>query len=273
MKCPEAEALTVDYLMGSLPPPAAVQLKAHLKDCPACRETFQNAAEAWRRLGSLPEAKPSEALRERVDAIIEAYRQGMAEAPHRPLESARARWADWLAGWRTRPLAFHLALAAAAFAAGILTPPFWSRAGNPAEALDDLRGEVGHLRQMVTLTLLRQPSASERLEGVSYSYSVSPEDEKVLAALLQALDSDPNVNVRVAAVDALRQYAARTPVRAGLLRSLAKESSPLVQIELIDLLLQQREKGCIPLLEQIEKNAGLDPAVRAQAKKALLQFG
>jgi len=73
------------------------------------------------------------------------------------------------------------------------------------------------MKQMVMLSLLKQQSASERLRGVNWSYQIEQPDEQVLSALLRALDSDPNVNVRLAAVDALQQFARRALVKKGLL--------------------------------------------------------
>jgi HEAT repeat protein len=156
--------------------------------------------------------------------------------------------------------------------AGGVVAPLWNLKASHSLAIVELRDEVARLRQMVTLTLLEQPSANERLEGVSYSTQLEAKDEKVLTALLQALGSDPNVNVRVAAVGALRRYADSTAVRKGLLQSLAKEDSPLVQMELIDLMVSLREKDSIPVLEQILHKADLNPTVRQQAERGLQQI-
>jgi hypothetical protein len=270
MKCHRTEELTADYLAGHLEAAAAAELQAHARECAACRESLQTAREMWTRLGALPECQPSPALRLRVQDIIEAYRQGMSRSPTSAARTSGL--VEWLAGWWPRRPAFQFALVALAFASGIMAQAWRNPDARPEAAVANLREEVNNLRQLVTVTLLQQPSASERLEGVSYSYRVNPQDEKVLAALLQALESDPNVNVRVATVDALRQFAPSVAVRTGLLRSLAKESSPLVQLELIDLLVQLREKETIPILEKIRKDTDFDPAVREQAEKGLRQL-
>ena len=56
------------------------------------------------------------------------------------------------------------------------------------------------MRQLVTLSLLQQQSAGDRLQGVNWSYRVEQPDTAVLAALLTTVNHDPNVNVRLAAV-------------------------------------------------------------------------
>ena len=270
MKCTEVEELTADYLGGNLGEPAVAELKLHLAECPRCGASMQTAREMWHRLGALPEGQPSPALRLRVDAIIEAYRQGMERAEMDP--APRPGWMEWLSGFWPRRPAFQFALVAVAFMAGSVVVPLWNLKTSHSAAIVELRDEVAKLRQMVTLTLLEQPSANERLEGVSYSTQLESKDDTVLTALLRALGSDPNVNVRVAAVGALRRYADSTTVRKGLLQSLAKEDSPLVQMELIDLMVSLREKDSIPVLEKILHKTDLNPTVRQQAERGLQQI-
>ena len=62
---------------------------------------------------------------------------------------------------------------------------------------------------MFALSLLQQQSASDRLRGVSYSYQMDKGDVQIREALLETLNSDSSVDVRLAAVDALRRMAAQ----------------------------------------------------------------
>ena len=129
------------------------------------------------------------------------------------------------------------------------------------------------MKQLVTLSLLQQQSASDRLRGVEWSYRVAQPDEQVLSALLRALDSDPNVNVRLAAVDALHQFGAEDTARKGLLRSLAEQKSPLVQFELINLMVELKEKRSVPVLKELSQRQDLDPTVRERAEWGLQKLG
>src|SRR5438128_11544340 len=85
--------------------------------------------------------------------------------------------------------------------------------GTNVRALAQLREEMSSMKQLVTLSLLQQQSASDRLRGVEWSCRLAQPDEHVLSALLRALDSDPNVNVRLAAIDALHRFASDATVR------------------------------------------------------------
>jgi hypothetical protein len=71
---------------------------------------------------------------------------------------------------------------------------------------------------------------------------VDQSDTQVLAALLHAVNHDPNVNVRLAAVDALRKFAGNPVVKGSLDQSLVKQDSPMVQLALIDFIVDTRDK-------------------------------
>ena len=129
------------------------------------------------------------------------------------------------------------------------------------------------MKEMITLALLQQSSASERLRGVHWSYQLEQPDREVLSALLRALDSDPNVNVRLAAVDALHQFASDAVVRKGLLRALGEQKSPLVQIELINLMVELKERESVSVLRQLSQDQELNPAVRERAEWGLQRLG
>ena len=86
------------------------------------------------------------------------------------------------------------------------------------------------------------------------------------------LDSDPNVNVRLAALDALRPMATRPDARPRLVAAVATQESPLVQLSLIDLLLES--DGALAQstrhdLAQLLDNPELDPVVRGYLRDRL----
>jgi hypothetical protein len=125
---------------------------------------------------------------------------------------------------------------------------------------------------LVTLSLLEQQSASERLRGVDYSSRVDQSDTQVLAALLHAVNHDANVNVRLAAVDALRKFAGNPAVKGSLDQSLVKQDSPLVQLALIDFIVDQRDKGALPSLTALERSPTADKNVKEKAVWGLAQL-
>jgi HEAT repeat protein len=125
------------------------------------------------------------------------------------------------------------------------------------------------MRQLVALSLLQQQSASERLRGVSWAYQVESSDTEVLSALVSAVNQDPNVNVRLAAVDALHPFASSPTTRNAVMQALPKQSAPIVQVALIDLLVDLKEREALKELERMASDTSLDAGVRQRAQWAL----
>ena len=137
----------------------------------------------------------------------------------------------------------------------------------------ELRQELRDTRQMVTLSLLQQQSASERLKGVTSSSQLEQPGSEVVSALVETLRHDPNVNVRLASVDALRRFGGRDAVRRDVVAALPQQESPLVQIALIDFLLEAQGPEAASVLRRLADDMMLDKAVRDRAARGLRQVG
>ena len=118
--------------------------------------------------------------------------------------------------------------------------------------------------QEMTVSLLDLPSANKRLQAVNLIANSTAETNSiqpiVLSALLETLNNDSNVNVRLAVVETLSQYADSAAVRQGLIASIPSQQSPLVQIALANLMLKLNEKEAIkPLQELLEGEQLIEP--------------
>ena len=131
-----------------------------------------------------------------------------------------------------------------------------------AQDLAVLRDEIRSLRTTVALALLAEPSASERLSGVAYGRDLQARDDRVAEALYAAFLGDPNVNVRLAALDALSVRAARPEIRARLLDAIPAQDSPLVQLSAIDVLLESGAGEARDEMARLAERTGLDSVVR-----------
>jgi hypothetical protein len=158
---------------------------------------------------------------------------------------------------------------AAALVVGVGVGRYTSTPSSGAGDLAALRAEVGDLRQMVSLSLLQQQSASERLKGVAWAADLDGSDTVVVSALLETLANDPNVNVRLASVDALRRFAERDAVRTGAVEALARQTSPLVQMALIDFVVEARLTAAKDTLSKLAMDDTVHQTVRARAERGL----
>ena len=138
-----------------------------------------------------------------------------------------------------------------------------------SEDVHALREEVRSLSHLVALSLLRNDSASDRLEGVSYSRQSGATDPRVLAALLEAASRDANDNVRLAAIDALKPLLGRREVRDRLIEGFDTQRSPLVQIALVDAVATSTGGAAEGLLRSLLARPKLNPAVRQRLEASL----
>ena len=183
----------------------------------------------WHELGDLkvlPGDIPSDEMTRRFQRALTEYEAGLQER-------SRPSFADWWTGlWSIRP-AWQAAFSVALLLLGVLLGTGLAGTRSTTGELEALRAELESMGRAVTVSLLQHQSAAERLRAVSWS-RVAGGDAQVLSALLDSARSDPNVNVRVAAVDALAAYVDQGVVRSRLIDTLEREKSPLVQLAVLE---------------------------------------
>jgi anti-sigma-K factor RskA len=268
MNCERFETLLPDYLAGTLKHEDEDRFEDHMEQCVRCRE----AVALWNKLAELPQEQPSPALRARFESMLEAHQQAHSEA--RDL-LPRHSLLPFLAGGGWMRIAASAALAmvllAVGFAAGRY--PGDDRSKESREEMVAMREELRGMRQLVVLAMLQQQeSASQRLQAVAMGSQSAQMDPQVLAALVQTLHSDSSVDVRLAALNALARHSSQPTVREGLLDALQPRQSPLVQVALIDLLVEMRDRSAVPQLQKVSRDASLNPTVRQRAELAIRQL-
>jgi len=267
MKCEEIEDLLPDYLQGKLNPDRAVLVQEHIAECSRCGQEV----EIWKKLALLPEEQPSPMLRARFQSMLDSYQEGRWEKASLASERNKFYGLSDLVRWLRTP-SLSAAWACVLLVAGFLGGRYIDRGGEERDRqMKEMRAELHSTRQLVALSLLQQQSANDRLEGVSWSTRVAP-DPQVLDALQHTLRYDTNVDVRLAALEALSRYGSRPEVSRGLVESLESQQSPLVQVELIKTLVELRESTAVAPLKRLQQSPGLDPTVRKQTDWAIRQL-
>jgi anti-sigma factor RsiW len=203
MKCDELREKFADYLAGELDEKSLGEVRGHLAECTACREEMEGLSAIWTKLGVLPKEQPGGALRSRFYEMLQAYMEGMAKDHERP--GLGQALSGWLGRLMPRRPAYQLALSLVLIAAGLGSGYLLSVRPRSAARTEvaSLKGEVDDMRRIVAVSLLKQSSPSERLMGVSWSARIDRPGDEIIQTLLETLNNDPNVNVRLASVDAL----------------------------------------------------------------------
>jgi hypothetical protein len=268
MNCQDIKDKIADFLTDDLTGQEKKEIRDHLVSCRHCREEMEELTATWSRLGVLEEEQPGPRVRTRFYDMLESYRHGMEEGR----EGMGARLSRWFrSAWPQKP-AFQAALSAALLLMGILIGSTFFKEKPLSDDLFAMRQEVSGLRQTLAVSLMEQISATERLKGVNLTTATAKPNTEMIDTLLQTVSSDPNINVRLAAVDALYLFRDLPNVREGLVQTLALQDSPLVQVALIDLFVSMKEKRAVDALKALIKNQGLFPEVREKAQEGLQQL-
>ena len=268
MRCEQIGELLPDYLQGGLGTERNEVVELHLAQCANCRDEVA----IWKKLATLPVEEPSADSRLRFEAMLHAYQTGRSDRANARVgrESRSGGWSFWQ--WFRTP-AGAVAWSAALLLLGIFAGNYFAnrtvRNSAKPDEMAQLRKQLEQTQQLVVLSMLQQQSASERLQGVSYSQREAQLDPQVTAALLHTLRYDGSVDVRLAALDALSKHSGQPQVRNGVLDALLQQQSPLVQVALIDQLLEWRDKSAVQQLRNLEQTPNVNPAVKQRAEWAV----
>ena len=280
MNCQRVQDCFIDYQDGTLPPDESSALRTHLASCPTCQREWSALQEISRKLDTMPTAEePSPRLREQFYAMLETHQRDADSVS--PFALARSRIDRFFAALLPSTPALQFAGALTALAVGVFvgTRYFHPPATVPAAIVDNsakheqeiaaLKKQMKEMGGLVSASLLLQQSTSERMQTVLATMDLKSPDRKILSDLVGALAFDPSVNVRLSAVEALAQHADDRLVRAGLLSALPRETAPLVQVAMIELLTSVREPDAVPIFDRISRDETADKDVRESARRAL----
>ncbi len=263
METEKFEIWAMEYVSGNLDAPGQNKFEDFLKDHFEFQEQFEGIKETWQRLNMLNVPSPSEKMDQRFYGMLH---NEIGKAENTMKGSGNKFWSFLESVWRPQ-LAFGMLLLAIGFGLGYFL--------NSNETEVPLRTTVVHtpeteeVRQRLVLTLLDQPSANQRLQGINEANKIPEVDKKVIQALLRTLDNDPNVNVRLAAIESLTNYLDNATVREGLVQSIVKQDSPIVQVTLADLMVALQEKKSVEPFKQLMRLKELHESVRQKLETSI----
>lgn len=188
-------------------------------------------------------------------------------------EKQSARKFSWKENFNWSMWAPRLAFASVTLIVGVAAGYFIrstpSTVVNQNDQISQLSQQVSDLQEMMMLSLLEKESATERLKAVSLTQEMDQASQKVTSALIETLNNDDNVNVRLAALDALKPYVSDDKVREALIRSIAKQKSPLVQIALAELMVALQAKSSVKEWKEILDNKQTPADVRKKIQETI----
>ena len=140
------------------------------------------------------------------------------------------------------------------------------------ERLARIELEMKQTKTMMMSMLENDQSASQRLMGVNVAVKMDRADAEIVDALVKAMNEDPNSNVRLAALEALSEFTDNPRARKELVASLAKQTDPIVQIALIQLMVKLKETSVVKDLQRIVDDSETMKAVKDEAYNGIMKL-
>lgn len=117
--------------------------------------------------------------------------------------------------------------------------------------MTELSSQMADMKEMMMMSMLEEESVTKRLQGVQMSRELVSSNTEVTNAMFVTLNSDESTNVRMAALNLLAQYADDPAIREGLVNSISKQESPLMQVALAELMVELQESKSVDQFKNI----------------------
>lgn len=230
---------------------------------PSCEDRLTEIYDLWLTLGEIPTPAPSPEMDKRFYHMLDQYEKEVAETADSFWSRAQQQVSHWLQGGK-----ISWAVGLVLFLLGIFSGQFLQPRAGSGE-LQQLSQEVKQMRELTLLTLIKQSSVTDRLKGIHLTKDISQPDENIIHALSETLNNDPNINVRLSALEALAQLADNPEVRKRLIEAIPHQDSPLIQMSLAELMLILQEDNSLDALKELLQSPQIEPDVEAHVKATI----
>lgn len=252
--------MLIDYIDNRLNTVDRQRVEQELVNNPQAYKLYEELKEVMEVMDRSARLTPSDNMKTRFE---EALRDEMKSIP-----SAKTVW--------FQPAFYRAAAAVALLVVGAWIGFSISDRGRADDLsvnprIDSIERELKATRDMMA-KLANSQSASQRIQGVNVALTMTRADDQIVKALVQTMNEDSNSNVRLAALEALSKFIDDKQVRTALVQSLKKQKDPIVQIQLIQLLVKIKEKGVVDDLQNIVDDEGSIKAVKDEAYTGILKL-
>lgn len=247
-KCEEVKINLPEYIDKKLDDAKQEAISRHLEECEACRALHGELNLFLTYLDTFPEPEPPLGMKEEF--------MEMAAAVKIPGQRKTLVIPMW-----TKVAAMLL----------LFFGTYWVGhrvgVGKAEMATRQLTSELHEQKQEVMLASLKDYTGPQKIEAV-YNISQSGQaSDELINALVYTMNSDKNVNVRLAAINALTEMMDKNErVKTELIRSLRVQENSLLQISLIQVLTESGVKEAKDEIESITNSEKTDESVKAFAK-------
>ena len=261
MDCKDVEYSIVDFIDNTLSKEQSKLIDAHLSSCSTCKLLYDETIVLMRDFNNEPDIKPSSALRTNFYALLEEEKQFQDDKVVRLNTDSRFNWKT----------AFQIAASFLLLFIGFSAGNYLSDQKS-SEEISQLQLQTDELKENMMLALLDNRSASKRIQAVNYSEDLEQPDQKIMTALIDRMHNDTNINVRLAAAEALAKYSDMELIKMAFIDALTTETDPSLQITIIQILVNIQDERALEPMQKLLDQPDTPDFVKEHANSGILQI-
>ncbi len=196
------------------------------------QEMMQAAREAGVADPTDSESAELERLWSELDSVLEPPHSDRPALSFKRIDGFGTSGPSFISRLHTFPVWAITAGIAAVLAFGFLVV----QSARMHTALTQMESQVYHLESSLILASLRSDSAVDRMDGLLKLAGGDYTNPSIMRAVVDRLEYDPNSNIRLASVRTLARHAENPEVRETLESVARVEESPLVVMEILEIL-------------------------------------
>ena len=247
-KCAEALAgLHESLVNGKF---SSADLNDQVSLYPECEKQLRDAHSLWMELGQLDVPSVPEGAKNRFLTTLNEF-----EKKHKVHRIRKPGNLFTVLKW------------AAVFIIGLSTGVFLANRNKT----DHAAGNPVLPNQFLT-SLHDSKSATEKLRVLQTLKENNNPEEYVYEALYKTILNDPNVNVRLSAIEAMLHFSDRPKVRMLLIQALTFQESAIVQLSLAEVIIKLQDNESMEEIKKLLNSDKLLPEVKMHLKETLSQI-
>lgn len=262
MDCKNIEQHIVDYIDGQLSNEESQNIATHIASCNNCKTTYDETKALFSAFNNIEEETPSDNLRTGFYQLLEEEKQILDDKiVVLPQQKKEFPWKQ----------AFQVAASIVFLFGGYLLGSHNSKQISNLK-ISELQQETISLRQDMMLAMIENQSPSKRIQAVNFTESFSKPDTIILEALIGRMQYDGNMNVRLAAAEALSEFPESAIVKEAFIEALTTQKDPSLQIAIIQFLVKIQEKRAIAPMQQLLQHEDTPDFVKEQVNSGISQI-
>ncbi|MFK7782817.1 HEAT repeat domain-containing protein [Psychroserpens sp.] len=262
MDCKNIEQYIVDYLDKQLSEEKSQNIKKHIDSCHNCKTIYDETKALFLAFDSVEEEVPSDDLRTGFYKLLEEEKQ-LNKDNVVQLISHKKEFP-----WKQ---AFQIAASIILMFGGYFFGSHTSKQ-SAIQEISALQQETIELREDMMLAMIENQSPSKRIQAVNFTENFVKPDTKILEALIGRMQYDGNMNVRLAAAEALSEFPESTVVKDAFIEALTTQKDPSLQIAIIQFLVKIQEKRAIAPMQQLLEHEDTPSFVKEHVNSGISQI-